>query len=220
MMKKLNIIFDFDSTLVKIEGIDELAKLNGIGHEVKIMTEKIMNEGGNIEETFKKRLEMIKPKKSDLLLLADIYEQNLTHKVVETINALSKFANIFIVSGGYLPSIFPVATKLGFSKKQIYANDLIFDKYGNYVQIAQNSSLWKQNGKLHVIQRIKDSFPGKTILIGDGHSDLEAAPASDEFICFTGVVHRHVVAQKASYVFDNLERLTSYIKEKYEDEKI
>lgn len=218
MKKQLNIIFDFDSTLVSVEGIDELAKLKNVDHKIKIMTERLMNEGGDVEKTFKERLAIIQPKKSDLSLLADIYEQNIMENAIEIISEFSKFANIFIVSGGYLPAILPAALKLGFNEYQIFANELHFDNLGNYIQIDQNSQLWKKDGKLHIINQIKNSHPGQTILIGDGHSDLEAASATNEFICFIGVVHRQMVAQKATCVFDDMQKMGEYIKGKYAKE--
>ena len=51
------IFFDFDSTLVKLETLDVLAQMKGIGEEVKVLTEASMNGLVPIEEVFEKKSE-------------------------------------------------------------------------------------------------------------------------------------------------------------------
>ena len=55
------ICFDFDSTLSRIEGIDELAKRVGLGEEMTKLTNAAMNGDVPLEAVYSRRLELIRP---------------------------------------------------------------------------------------------------------------------------------------------------------------
>ena len=52
------VCFDCDSTLSKIEGIDELAKLAGLGEEMARLTDAAMNGVVPLEAVYEKRLSL------------------------------------------------------------------------------------------------------------------------------------------------------------------
>ena len=56
-----HVIFDCDSTLSRIEGIDELADIAGVTRQVRQMTDAAMAGEIGLEEVYGKRLELIKP---------------------------------------------------------------------------------------------------------------------------------------------------------------
>src|SRR5205823_5222451 len=60
------VVFDCDSTLTRIEGIDELAAMNDVPHEVAGMTRRAMDGEIPFEEVFARRLELIKPTRKQL----------------------------------------------------------------------------------------------------------------------------------------------------------
>ena len=66
------ICFDCDSTLSKIEGIDELAKRVGLGDELSKLTDAAMNGDVALEEVYAKRLNLIKPNRADIEWLSMI----------------------------------------------------------------------------------------------------------------------------------------------------
>ncbi len=53
------IIFDFDSTLVTLEGVDELARFNGFYETVHQLTGKAMGQTGLNKDLYDKRLRFI-----------------------------------------------------------------------------------------------------------------------------------------------------------------
>jgi phosphoserine phosphatase len=61
-----NIIFDCDSTLTTIEGIDWLAKRKGKEAEVQVLTAQAMDGRIEFEQVFAKRLALIRPERKDL----------------------------------------------------------------------------------------------------------------------------------------------------------
>ena len=54
------VCFDMDSTLIQTEVIDELAELAGVGKEVKAITESAMQGEIDFNESFKKRMTLLK----------------------------------------------------------------------------------------------------------------------------------------------------------------
>ncbi len=215
MKNKLNIIFDFDSTLTKIEGIDELARMKNKFNEIEILTKKAMNGEASFEKIFEERLKIIKPNLNDLIKLSYLYEKNIVENSKLIISKLKRFCNIFIVSGGYTKAIEKTAKTLGIANKNIYGNKLIFDKSGNYFDFYKDTSLWKDNGKEKIIKDIKAMHPLQTILIGDGQSDLECKDVVELFICFTGVVEREKVVRLSSHSANNFRQVYKIITNTY-----
>lgn len=211
MNKQINIIFDFDSTLVTIEGIDELAKLKNKEQEVIKLTNQAMNGEVNLEEVFIKRLKIIKPNKEDLKIISNLYRDNITKGAKELIDHLRDKVNFFIVSGGYKCSLLQTTNYLNINKEHVFANQLVFDKYNNYQKLEDTIPLWKNNGKEIIVKQIQKGYPYKTILIGDGYSDYETSNCVSQFICFAGVVKREAVINKSKRVIYGLDELKTIL---------
>lgn len=199
-----NIIFDLDSTLVTIEGIDELARIKGVADKVVPVTQQAMNGELSLEDAFKARLAVINPTFIEVESLAQHYINTTVTGARDVISWLhQQHKQVFIVSGGYDPAVTKFAESLGLSADHIFANRLRFDETGKYLSLKETDYLWKEHGKTKIIGEIKANYPGKTVVIGDGISDLEAASVADEFICFAGVARRETVIMTAKHtVFD------------------
>jgi phosphoserine phosphatase len=72
------VVFDCDSTIVSIEGIDELARLNGQYNEIEKLTSKAMNGSVSFEQVFELRLKKINPSIQDLFRVGELYISNIT----------------------------------------------------------------------------------------------------------------------------------------------
>lgn len=208
------IIFDLDSTLVTIEGIDELARMKGVEHLIEPMTQRAMNGELSIEEAFVERLEIINPTYADVTALSELYLKAITpgaEKLIAWLHAQGK--QVFVVSGGYDPAVTDFCKHLGIPPTHVFANRLHFSPTGEYLGLKANDFLWKENGKRLIIAEIQERYPGKTVSIGDGMSDLEAAEIVESFICFAGIVQRPAVMEKAQYVVthSDLTALTAYL---------
>jgi phosphoserine phosphatase len=112
------------------------------------------------------------------------------------------------VTGGYCLCAREIADALHI--KTWYSNKLVFDKFGNYLGIDETILLWQNHGKAFCVGEIRKLNPQKTIMVGDGHSDLEAN--ADVFICFSGVIHRETVAKHADFTVSNLTEIPAIIK--------
>lgn len=197
-MKKLqykNYIFDLDSTLVTVEGIDLLGEWKGVGKQIATLTQIAMNGEGNLDNIFTTRLSLIQPTKKDLIHLGQVYCEHITPGALELVTSIfARGGQIFIVSGSYRTAVLPVALQLGIPAESIFANELLFAPDGTYRGIKEEIPLWKNHGKAEIVRRVRESFPGNTLCIGDGMSDYEASLSANGFVYFGGVVQRPRVA--------------------------
>ena len=190
------VIFDCDSTLSAIEGIDELAGLVGKKEAVAKLTRLAMEGKIKYVDAFEKRLALTKPKKQDLEKIGRLYMDNLLEDakgVLEALKFLGK--EIYIVSGSYTPALTFFGRNLGIPDRNIFGNDLLFDEKGNYRTFI-GGPLRRNHGKLQVIRQIT----GRRIMVGDAVTDLESKEVVDLFIGFGGVVKREIV-EKNSELF-------------------
>ncbi len=192
------IVFDCDSTLSAVEGIDELA-----GEQIATISEltrRAMDGEISLDEVYGRRLEMIHPNRSSLERVAARYVEELVPGIKElfgTLIALKK--RLAIVSGGLLPAVVTVADALGVDRSSVHAVDIYFDEGGAYAGFESNSPLTRSGGKLEVLAKIASApEAGAVALVGDGVTDLEALPAIARFVAWGGVVHRDDVHQRSA----------------------
>lgn len=200
------VIFDVDSTLCTIEGIDELARMKRVEDRIQPLTEKAMNGELTLDEVFAKRLEIIQPQREDLIQLGELYRTNLSPFVQHVVHGLQKkHYELAIMSGGYKEAILPLGQLLSIPSENIYANSLQFDEAGNYQDFDHSCPLWKEKGKKEIITHLKLSSP--KILVGDGMSDALAKDVVDLFIGYGGVKNRNTVREIADEYIEDMREL-------------
>ncbi len=191
------VCFDCDSTLSKIEGIDELAQRVGLGEELAKLTDAAMNGEVALEDIYGKRLELIKPNRDAILWLADLYISELVDGVAEVFTELQKHnKTVHIISGGLLPAILPLAKLLNVPAENVHAVDIYFAENGDYLGFETESPLAKNGGKAAVVKSLQAT---NLIMIGDGKTDLEAQQAGAKVVGFGGVVNRKIVREQADF---------------------
>lgn len=189
------VFFDVDSTLAAIEGIDFLA---GGNQEVIRLTEAAMNGEIPIDQVYGRRLELIRPGRTEIEQLAGEYRNRLVPGAIEVIAALQAAgAVVHLVTAGIEQAILPLAEKLGVRRSAVHAVRLEFDRDGNYAGYDERSFLTRNGGKAVVIRDVRARTHGRAALVGDGITDAEAADAVDLFIGFGGVTMRERVREIA-----------------------
>jgi phosphoserine phosphatase len=192
------ICFDCDSTLSKIEGIDELASRVGMGAEIAKLTDAAMNGEFSLEAVYDRRLSLIKPDKASIDWVADLYIAEIVAGVKEVFSTLlAQGKTVHIISGGLRQAILPFATYLGIPEDHVHAVDVYFDAAGAYAGFDQTSPLAKTGGKAIVVAGLKTTAP--LVMIGDGKTDLEAKQAGAYVIGFGGVADRDIVRENADF---------------------
>ncbi len=208
------IFFDCDSTLTMIEGIDELARLKGQYDHIADLTRRAMDGEIKLEEVFTARLDVLRPTRADLHRVAQAYRAASVPEAKETIAAL-RFAGceVYIVSGGLLPAVQEFARSLGLPGRTVHAVPIQFDqlsgqwwryeldRYGGnpderYLGLPP-TPLIETQGKRQIITTLSGAEK-RTLLAGDGITDLEARDAVKLFVGFGGVVQRDRVADEAA----------------------
>ncbi len=196
-------VFDCDSTLSKIEGIDELARMNGVFDEVAEMTNQAMNAFSLSTGIYAKRLELTKPTEQQIQEVGQLYIQEITKGAKEVIEILLKEGKeVFILSGGLLEAIYPLSDFLGIKRENVFAVPIYFNKDGTYKDFDQSCPLAKKNGKTKIL-REKILSSGKSLLIGDGMSDAETKNVVTTFIGFGGIVKRERVKDVSEFYLES-----------------
>ena len=189
------VFFDVDSTLVTIEGIDELARGNG---EIARLTEAAMNGEIALDQVYAKRLEIIRPTLAEVEALGQRYIASMVDGARETIAALHDAgAQVHLVTAGIAQAIAPLAQALRIPPRAVHAVSLDFDADGRYAGFDRGSLLTRVGGKELVVRAILARSKGKSAFIGDAVSDLETRPAVTLFIGFGGVHARPLVRHNA-----------------------
>lgn len=208
------IFFDCDSTLSAIEGIDELAREKGLFDEVQQLTNAAMDGEVHLESVYDRRLQLLRPTRGEIRRLEHAYRETVLPDAAAVIAALQWLDKaVFVVSGGLLPAVRPFGEWLQVPPENIRAVDVEYDalsgewwdfqkdQWGerpdvNYLR-HDDGPLVQSLGKIDVIRRLMAGHVGRSLLVGDGMSDLAARPVVDYFAGFGGVVTRRAVRDAA-----------------------
>ncbi len=204
-------IFDCDSTLSEIEGIDELARICGKESQVAELTNAAMDGKIDLSEVYGRRLELLNPTKQQVVALKNAYKATTVPFARELLAHLSRTeVASYIVSGGLHDAVVEYGVWLGLPEENIFAVGATYDPLAGkwwssesqpvYFQY-EAGSLTKTVGKGDIIERrIWPTSKPRRILFGDGSSDLAAIDSVELFVAVAGVVSRDEVVNKASVV--------------------
>lgn len=191
------VVFDCDSTLAAIEGIDELAGPHA--EAVRALTDRAMRGEIALEEVYGRRLELIRPTRAQVDALGEAYVRALVPDARETVAALLALGKtVRVVSGGLRPPVEAVSVALGLAASHVAAVGIDFGDDGAYRGFEATSPLARSGGKETVLRAW--GLPRPALLVGDGATDLEARPAVDAFAAYMGVAFRPAVAAGADVV--------------------
>jgi phosphoserine phosphatase len=207
------ILFDCDSTLSSIEGIDELGRLRGsaVFAEVEAMTTAAMEGRIPVESVFRRRLEIIRPEISHVEDVGRMYVNTVEPTAAATLAEVrARGWTPLIVSGGFRNAIRPLARLLGVAR--IEAVDLYFGADGAYAGFDESYPTTRSGGKPEIVARLKQELaPSQIVMIGDGVSDLETKPMVDLFVGFGRYVARERVRRDADHFINSLAELPALL---------
>ncbi|MDO9212474.1 MAG: HAD-IB family phosphatase [Methylococcales bacterium] len=197
------ICFDCDSTLSKIEGIDELARRVGLGDEMSELTNAAMNGIVPLEAVYEQRLSLIRPDQASIDWVADLYISEIVDGVQAVFSTLlAQGKEVHIISGGLRQAILPLAARLQLPESHVHAVDVYFNADGSYKGYEQTSPLARNGGKADIVSTLKGER--SLVVVGDGKTDMEAKQAGAFVIGFGGVVDRAIVRELADiYITDS-----------------
>jgi phosphoserine phosphatase len=193
------VCFDCDSTLTRIEGIDELAERARCGPQIAALTETAMNGLVPLEEIYAKRLDLVRPDRSTLAWLAERYGDEMVSGATETIATLKRHGKaVYVVTGGLLQAVAEFARSLGFSPEQVHAVKVYFDGVGAYQGFDTSSPLCRSDGKATICRELVAKH-GNIAMVGDGLTDLAARAGGAYVVGYGGVAYREAMRQGADF---------------------
>ncbi|MDE5881959.1 MAG: phosphoserine phosphatase SerB [Muribaculaceae bacterium] len=166
------ICFDMDSTLIRTEVIDELADKAGVGAEVRAITESAMRGEIDFEESFKRRVALLKG--LDVSVMKEIAENlPITEGLDRLMEVLKRSGyKTAILSGGF--TYFGNYLKQKYNFDYVYANELEIGPdgklTGRYVGDIVDGRRKKE--LLRLLAQVENINIAQTIAVGDGANDL------------------------------------------------
>lgn len=207
-------VFDFDSTLTRVEALDVLADmtLQGKSNREDIVSEiqKITNLGidGDISftESLERRIRLLNAHRDHLKPLVEELRQKISKSIAANKEFFEKYSeDIYVISCGFKEFIDPIVAEYNIPSERVYANTFEFDEKGNIVGFDENNVLATHNGKIECLKNL--NLEGEVQVIGDGYSDyvMREAGIADKFFAYTENVHREKAANKADHITPNLD---------------
>ncbi len=165
------VCFDMDSTLIQTEVIDELAELAGVGAQVKAITESAMQGEIDFNESFKRRMSLLKGLSEEVLQNVAV-NLPITKGARRLIDTLKSYGyKTAILSGGFTYFGHYLQKELGID--YVHANQLeIKDGLltGGYIGEIVDGN--KKAEFLKEIAQKEGIAIDQTIAVGDGANDL------------------------------------------------
>ena len=165
------VVFDMDSTLIRIEVIDELARAHGVADEVARITERAMHGEMDYDESLRRRVALLRG--LDASVLHRIAENlPLTEGAETLIRALRRLGyKVAVISGGFSVAAAALRDRLGLD--EAWSNELEVEDgrltgrvVGPIVDAARKAEL------LEAFARREGILLDQTIAVGDGANDL------------------------------------------------
>jgi len=207
-------VFDFDSTLTRVEALDVLAEMTLHGREERDDVIKeiqhITNLGidGDISftESLERRIKLLKANKRHLDPLVKELKKKISKSIASNKEFFEKYSeDIYVISCGFKEFIDPIVKEYNIPSDRVYANTFEFDEEGNIIGFDEDNVLASHNGKIECLRQL--DLDGEVQVIGDGYSDyvMREAGIAHKFFAYTENVHREKAASNADHVTPNLD---------------
>lgn len=168
--QKQVVIFDCDSTIIKGEIIDELARVAGVGETVKEMTIKAMNGEMSYTEAVKKRVSLLKglTVKQLEILTKGIHLTPGAEELIATLHRMGY--KVGVISGGF--TFFTDYLKKHLNLDYVFANELAVENGVVTGEIKGDIVDAKRKGD--ILQKIAETERislDQIVAVGDGAND-------------------------------------------------
>ncbi len=207
-------VFDFDSTLTRVEALDILAEItlqgksdkNEIIKEIQEITNLGIDGDISFTESLERRIKLLKAHKDHLVLLVDELKDKISKSIETNEDFFQNFSDdIYVISCGFKEFIDPIVTEYDIPSHKVYANTFKFDEDGNIVGFDEANVLASHNGKIECLKNL--DLEGEVQVIGDGYSDyvMREAGIADKFFAYTENVSRDKATTNADHIAPNMD---------------
>lgn len=210
------IVFDFDSTLVSVEALDELFAASIADDpagearvaEFRRITDQGMAGEISAEASLARRLAVLRADRRLVERVAVEISGRLTPSVERQLPFFRENAGrIHVLSGGFEELILPTLARIGIPAGQLQAHRFSFDPEGRLTGLDPGTAM-AVGGKPAAVRAVPRDR-GPVWMVGDGATDLElrALGLVDRFVAFTENRHRDPVVAGADAVAASMEEL-------------
>jgi D-3-phosphoglycerate dehydrogenase len=207
-------IFDFDSTLTRVEALDVLAEMtlkdnpnkDAVVREIQKITNLGIDGDISFTESLERRLRLLSANRQDLETLVDELKQKISKSIASNKEFFEKYSDdIYVISCGFKEFIDPIVAEYNIPSERVYANTFTFDDQGNIIGFDDKNVLSQHNGKIACLREM--NLEGEVQVIGDGYSDyvMREAGIAHKFFAYTENVHREKAADNADHITPNLD---------------
>jgi phosphoserine phosphatase len=186
------VVFDFDSTLINCESLDELLARVLAGQperiaEVAAITVAGMEGRLAFEESLRRRLAIARPRRAEVEAFGRDAVGMLTPRMEALVSGLR--AEVWIVSGALRETVLPVAARLGVPESRVLATRVAWsetDDDGTLERVTECRT------KVEHLEPLSAGWARPRVMVGDGMTDHAPYRAGlvDHFVAFTAVVRR------------------------------
>jgi len=179
------LILDFDSTLITHESLEELLKRArpDLAAEIAAITAAGMDGSMSFRESMQRRLALARPSREEVEALGREALGWITPGLEEVLADVS--AELWLVSGGIVEALLPVAGRLGIPKERILATEALWSADGEMLTVDARD-------KPEQIRPHAAAMAKPRVLVGDGMTDYEPFREGlvDHFVAFTANIRR------------------------------
>ncbi|MBL0015976.1 MAG: phosphoglycerate dehydrogenase [Bacteroidetes bacterium] len=207
-------VFDFDSTFVQVEALEELGEISLKGsknrekaiQEIREITDLGIEGKISFTDGLRKRLSIIEANSEHLEKLI----RRLRKKVSKSISRNQTFftANrdkIYVISAGFKEFIVPIVADFGIPADRVFGNTFTFDKKGNINGFDKANVLSQSGGKVKQLEAL--GLKGEIFVVGDGYTDYQMKFGGEKvkFFAFTENIDRESASSNADHVTPSLD---------------
>lgn len=206
--QSVQLVFDFDSTIVAVEGLDELARIaladdperDRKVEAIEAITRDGMSGAIAIDESLRRRLSMLDLRRAHVEQVVRLLRRGLSPSFRRHVAAVRRNAGrIHVVSSGFREYVEPVCADLGIAPDRVHCNRFRW-KGDRVAGFDETCDAARPGGKARVVRSLR--LPGRVVAIGDGVTDAEIrdAGAAHEFVAYCENVERDAVVARADRV--------------------
>ncbi|MCB1052040.1 MAG: HAD-IB family phosphatase [Acidobacteria bacterium] len=210
------LVFDFDSTLIAVESLEEILAPK-LDRDLKAQLEEITRLGMNGQLDFRsslaQRLALVQPQRWEVEAFGRIAFNHLAPGAEDLIQrVLRRGIQVWIISGGLLESILPLASHLGIPADQVLAVQCEWSESGQFLGLPDRP---QQYEKVLAFQSVADRILRPVWAIGDGFTDyqLYAQACVDRFYAFTAFQNRPFITKHQVPTVGSMNQLDRLIEE-------
>lgn len=220
------LIFDFDSTLISCESLEEMLRPKleenpKKWEELQQITREAMAGRLAFRKALLRRLQIAAPTRQEVEAFAKCVPQFFTKGMASLIEELRKAeVSLWVISGGLRLALVPACCQLGIFEENICAVEPIWASDGSFRALSQEDLF--ADSKVAGARGLVSSWSSPVVAVGDGMTDyaLFEQGLVQHFIIYTEHVQRAAVLATGAPCANNVSELRAILQGYFSNEAL